>query len=221
MKPEERDPQFLIANRYLEKCEDFEHNDKTVLASRLGYRINSRFTRAFFGRVFNHPHAVFTEEMLCPELQNREMFADGMDNIVATQKRVAQMYFTDGSVAQACPPLKALLHLMLNDEWEGKGLGHPEVRRLFRCQNLLSSDWYAARLKAKQTIDLRLWRRHVEYLTRFLKKASHGDEAARLDVARRLDYAGKTLDEVESPAYLEKLSGTLGAEPIESYLATD
>ena len=120
MKSEERDPQFLIANRYLEKCEDFEHNDQTVLASRLGYRINSRFTRAFFGRVFNHPHAVFTEEMLCPELQNREMFAVGMDNIVATQKRVAQMYFTDGSVAQACPPLKALLHLMLNDEWEAR-----------------------------------------------------------------------------------------------------
>ena len=66
MTPEERDPQFLIANRYLEKCEDFEHAGKKVLASRLGYRINARFVHAFFGRVFNHPHAVFTEEMLQP-----------------------------------------------------------------------------------------------------------------------------------------------------------
>ena len=36
----------------------------------------------FFGRVFNHPHAVFTEEMLRPELQDMDIFADGMDNIV-------------------------------------------------------------------------------------------------------------------------------------------
>ena len=47
---------------------------------------------------------------------------------MATQKRVAKMYFDDGSVKQACPPLSALLHIMLNDEWEGKGLNHPEVQ---------------------------------------------------------------------------------------------
>ena len=66
MSPQERDPQFLIANGYLEKCEDFEHAGKKVLASRLGWRINARFVRNFFGRVFNHPHAVFTDEMLRP-----------------------------------------------------------------------------------------------------------------------------------------------------------
>ena len=81
--------------------------------------------------MFNHPHAVFTDEMLRPELQGMDIFADGMDNIVTTQKRVAKMYFDDGSIAQACPPLKALLHIMLNDEWEGKGLDHPEFRKLF------------------------------------------------------------------------------------------
>ena len=106
-----------------------------------------------------------------------------MDNIVATQKRVAKMYFDDGSIAQACPPLKALLHIMLNDEWEGKGLEHPEVRKLFTREYLLASDWYAARLAAKQKIDRQLWRRHVEYLDKFLKRASHADEAARLGIA--------------------------------------
>jgi hypothetical protein len=64
MVPEERDPKFLIANHYLDKLEDFEHNGKKVLASRLGYRINARFIHYFFGRVFNHPHAVFTDAML-------------------------------------------------------------------------------------------------------------------------------------------------------------
>jgi len=218
MLPEERDPKSLIAERYLEKCEDFEHNGKKVLASRLGYRINARFVRHFFARVFNHPQAVFTEEMLKPELQDKGVFVDGMDNIIATQKRVAKMYFDDGSVAQACPPLKALLHIMLNDQWEGKGLDDAEFRKMFTRENLLASDWYAARLKAKQAVDRKLWRRHVEYLDKFLKRASHAEEASRLGIPHRLVRARKRLEEVEAPAYLGTLTGTLGAEPVESYL---
>src|SRR5213075_2652973 len=58
MDPPEGTPQFLISNHFLEKCEDFDHNGKRVLASRLGYRINERFVQAFFGRVFNHPNKV-------------------------------------------------------------------------------------------------------------------------------------------------------------------
>jgi hypothetical protein len=218
MSPQEREPKFLIANHYLEKCDDFEHHGKKVLAGRLGYRINARFVHAFFGRMFNHPHALFTEEMLRPELQDLDVFVDGMDNILATQRRVAQMYFDDGSIKQACPPLQALLHIMLNGEREGKDLEHPEFRKLFGRDDLLASDWYAARLIAKQKIDRRLWRRHVEYLGNFLKRTSHADEAARLNIADRLSGARKTLEHIEAPAYLENLRGTLGAEPIEAYL---
>jgi hypothetical protein len=156
--------------------------------------------------------------MLRPELQDKDIFADGMDNIVTTQKRVAKMYFDDGSIAQACPPLKALLHIMLNDEWEGKGLDHPEFRELFTREYLMASDWYAARLAAKQKVDRKLWKRHVEYLNHFLRRSSHEDIAASLGIGDRLARARKTLEEVESPDYLIKLSGTLGAEPIESYL---
>lgn len=215
---EERDPKFLIANHYLDRCEDFEHNGKKILASRLGYRINIRFVHYFFGRVFNHPHTVFTDAMLKPELQDLAVFVDGMENIIATQKRVAKMYFDDGSVAQACPPLRALLHIMLHDQWEGKGLEHPDVRNLFTRENLLASDWYAARLKAKQAVDRKLWKRHVEYLDKFLKRPTHIDEAARLGVADRLASARATLATVDAADYVEKLSGTLGAEPIEAYL---
>jgi hypothetical protein len=213
MSPEERDPAFLIANHYLDKCQDFDHAGKRVLGSRLGYRINARFVHAFFGRVFNHPHSVFTEEMLRPELQDIEIFVDGLDNIVTTQKRVGLLYFDDGSIAQACPPLAALLHLMVHDQWQGKDLSHPDLRRLFTRDYLLASDWYAARLKTKQTIDRQLWRRHLAYLDKFLKLSSHADEAARLGINSRLTRARKTLAEIESPAYLDKLRGTLGAEP--------
>jgi hypothetical protein len=63
-----------------------------------------------------------------------------------------------------------------------------------------------------------LWKRHVEYLNHFLRRPSHEDIAAGLGIAERLARARKTLEEVESPDYLKKLSGTLGAEPVESYL---
>ena len=219
MTVEERDPKFLIANRFLERIEDFTHDGKKVLASRLGWRINDRFVHFFFGRVFNHPHAVFTPDMLKPELQDVPTFVDGMDNILATQKRVAQMYFDDGSIAQACPPLAALLHIMLHDSWNGKNLADTEFRKLFSRETLLASDWYAARLKAKQNVDRTLWRRHVDYLAGFLRKPSHADVAENLGIGHRLVRARKLLEEIESPAYLEKLRGTLGAEPVENYLA--
>lgn len=218
MTPEERDPKFLIDNHYLDKCEDFGHDGRKVLASRLGYRINVRFVHYFFGRVFNHPHAVFTADMLKPELQDRAVFVDGMDNIVATQKRVAKMYFDDGSLRQACPPLNALLHIMLNDQWEGKGLDHVDVRKLFTRDYLLASDWYAARLKAKQSIDRKLWRRHIEYLDRFAKRPSHAGESERLGIPDRLSFARTMLEQVDSLDYTKSLVETLGAEPIDAYL---
>jgi phosphoenolpyruvate carboxykinase (diphosphate) len=214
MRPAERDPQYLIASHFLEKCEDFEYQGKHVLASRLGYRINARFVHAFFGRVFNHPSAVFTDEMLRPELQGLAEFVDGLDNIVTTQKRIAQMYFDDGSVASACPPLKALLHVMRDGQFEGHDLAAPELRSLFTREALLRSDWYRARLEARQRLDQALWRRHVNYLDRFLKKTSHADEAARLDIAGRLTRSRETLEAVRQPTYLDLLRGTLGAEPL-------
>ena len=218
MTVQERDPKFLIANNYLSKCEDFECQGKRVLAHRLGYRINARFVSTFFGRVFNHPHLVFTPEMLCPELQALDVFVDGIDNVVTTQKRVAKMYFDDGSIAQACPPLKALLHIMLEDHYEGKRLDSPEIRNLFTRDYLLASDWYAERLKAKQALDCRLWRNHVVYLEKFLKRESHVEEAERLGIPARLSEARRTLEEVENPAYLDYLQGSLGVEPIQAYL---
>ena len=217
MSPEESDPRHLIAHHYLEKLEDFEHGGRRILASRLGYRINERFVNSFFGRVFNHPSAVFTPEMLRPELQDATVFIDSVDNIVATQRRVAQMYVDDGSIAQACPPLQALLHLMLRDEWNGFTLESPAFRARFTREALLASDWYAERLAAKQRIDRTLWQRHVAYLEDFLKRPGHDDIAAQLGIANRLAAARRNLKSVESPDHLADLRGTLGAEPIERH----
>ena len=63
-----------------------------------------------------------------------------------------------------------------------------------------------------------LWRRHVDYLNSFLRKSSHADIAENLHIGERLVRARKSLEEIESPDYLKKLAGTLGAEPVENYL---
>ena len=214
MSTEERSARFLIENHYLEKCPDLEHDGKQILSSRLGYRITPRFVRTYFGRVFNHPHVVFTDEMLRPETQDLGLFADGMDNMVSTHQRVAQNYFDDGSIDMACPPLRALLHIMLENKFEGKDLGHREIRALFTRENLLASGWYAERLKAKQSIDIKLWKRNANTLEKFLARTNYAQEAARLGIRERLAEAWKTFEAVKSPAYLEKLRGSLGAQPL-------
>jgi hypothetical protein len=220
MSVKERDPRFLIENNYLEKCEDFEHRNRPVLAHRLGYRITARFVAAFFGRVFNHPYSVFTEEMLRPELQDVEIFVDGVDNIVGTQRRVAQMYFDDGSIKQACPPLKALLHIMTGDQYEGKKLDSPEIRDLFTREQLLASDWYRERLENCRTLQCNLWTRHVRYLEKFLKRKTHVDEAERLGISGRLATATKALQELESNNSLEHFRGTIGSQPLGQFTAS-
>ncbi len=205
MTEEERDPAYLIKNGFLEKCNDLVVEGRTIRTSRLGYRITRRFVRAFFGRVFNHPQSVFTDEMLRPEKQDLAVIVDGMDNIVETHKRVAEHYFNDGSIEMACPPLKVLLHIMRDDQYEGKLLSDPKIRSLFTLESMLSSDWYAAHLKKRRDNEVRLCKRHIAYLEEFLAKASYAEEAERLSIPARLAQAKEWLKHVESKDYIAGL----------------
>lgn len=212
--PDERDPERMIARGELEKVKDFEYEGKTVLASRLGYRITERFVHTYFGRVFDNPSAVFTEEMLKPEAQDLGTFADGVNNIVEAMQKSALLYFEDGSVEDACPPLKALLHIMAHGTYEGKTIDHPEIRGLFTRESMLSSDWYRARLLMKQKREVTLYSRHVASLSAFLARPGYASVCDRLHIASRLELARQELERVSSPAYLEDLQGSLGADPI-------
>ena len=209
----ERSPQSLKDNNYLEKLEDFEYEGRTVLASRLGYRITPHFVRTFFGIVFDNPNDVFSAEMLRPETQDLASFVDGVDNIVTTQRLIAQNYFDDGSIAQACPPLKALLHVMRDGHYEGQGLDAPEMRALFTLRYLLESDWYLERLKTQQAIEARMWQRHVHYLRDFLSRPNPLSSTLRQDVTARLQRAQARVEELERPGYVETLRGFIGADP--------
>jgi hypothetical protein len=213
MEAHERNVDYLIKNNYLEKCEDFEHDGKTVLASRLGYRITSSFVSAFFGRVFDNPINLFEEAMLKPELQDIDSYVDGIDNIVGTQKRIAENYFADGSVEMASPPLKALLHIMRDGNYDGVTVSDPAFRELFSVENLMQSDWYAKRIQTQKTLDERLWRKHLAYLTELLESSGRIDEDEQSLISARITDCEDILDQITAWSYKEGLQGFIGADP--------
>ena len=210
----QRDPEYLIQKGHLEKLSDFEYKGKKVQASLLGYRITDLFVASFMGKIFDNPRAVFNEDILKPETQDMDTFVDGMDNLVGAYQRAAQSYFDDGSIKFACPPLKALLSIMAEGQYEGKTINDASLRQMFTREALLSSDWYKERLQVKQTRDIALWTRHVKYLREFLDRKNYKAQILSLDIAGRLKAAESKLKEVSNPAYLKDLVGTIGADPI-------
>lgn len=214
LDPQERSATQLIKNNCLEKLDDFEYQGKTVLASRLGYRITERFVASYLGKIFDSPAVAFDEALLKPETQGMPMFVDGIQNIVDTQQSVAQRYIEDGSAESACPPLKALLYIMANGEYEGKDLNHPYIRNLFNKDALLSSGWYQKRLKTQQMRDAALWKRHIQALGDFLEDAQHTDIAEEMDISSKLEHAKSMLQKINSADYLQSLTGTIGADPL-------
>jgi len=181
LTPRERDPRFLIDNGLLEPIKDFTHGGERILASRLGYRITSRFVMMFFGRVFDNPTLVLDEAMLKPELQDMEAFVDGVKNITEAQRRVAQSYFDDGSIEEACPPLRALLEIMAKEPSRARqeavcSASAPEFRAMFTRESLLQSDWYKKRLRVRRAG----MRRFGSGIWRILMRSSMNRRRARM-----------------------------------------
>ncbi len=212
MEVHERDPKYLIENNYLEPCPE-EVGGIKVEASRLGFRITAHFVSAFFGIIFDNPNDLFTPEMLRPELQGVESFVDGVNNIVSTQKRIAENYFLDGSVEMACPPLAALLHVMRDGQWQGLKSTDPGFRELFTRDSMMKSAWYEERLRTQQMVDQHLWQRHVAYLESLLSSGNQrGSQHADM-LAKRLSEAKAMLARVSEPSYAVSLRGFIGADP--------
>lgn len=214
LSKEERDPQHMINMHHLEKLNDFEYNGKKVRASILGYRITSSFVNLYFGRVFENPNVIFSEEMLMPEKQSMEDFVDGINNIVENQTRVAQMYFADGSIDAAIPPLKALLNIMVHGNYDGKTLEDKEIRSMFTYDYVVNSEWYKQRLLDKQKNDIQLWQEHENRLRNALNDRFARDPKQKAFLEKQLAYAEKQLQYVSSKKYLNSLNGTLGKDPL-------
>jgi hypothetical protein len=214
MSPEEREPKYLIEHGYLERCVDWIHAGRPILASRLGWRVTSRFVQTFCGRVLGNPSTLFDDELLRPELQDNEVFAEGMENIVQAMRTASENYFSDGSIALAVPPLQALLHIMRDGNWKGSSINDPAVRALFDRAQVLRSDWYRARLEAQQRHDVAEGEKRIRYLEAFLGRANYADVAVRLQIREKLAAMQTAVATARGPNYVESLMGTLGVDPV-------
>ena len=214
MGPNERDPKVLIEKGMMEPVKDFEHNGQLIPASRLGYRISEKFLRNYLSRVFDNPSKVFTSEILNPELQDMDSWADGILHIAEAQQKAAQRYIDDGSFELACPPLQAILKIMAEGSWHGHDANSPAVRKLFTREYLLSSDWYRERLAKKQEVEIKRWSDCVIYLESFLESPHRSEAAREMRLPSRLKFAQEQLARVSSAGYLDELVGTVGADPI-------
>jgi hypothetical protein len=213
MRVFEREPRFLIENGLLEKLDDFAFEGRNIPASRLGYRITPRFVDRFLGRIFEIPGAVFPEALLKPETQDMGCFVAGIEAICEAQKNVALDYFRDGSIESACPPVKALLHIMAFGQYEGREVSDPEIRGMFTREAVLAGDWYRERLLARQKIDAALWSRHMEALNSFAESEGYAAMSRGIDMPERRETARSNLSRVNSERYLNELVGTIGADP--------
>ena len=200
-------PANLIKEGMLERCEDFEYKGRKVLASRLGWRITEEFVTRYFGRIFSDPASLFTQDMLRPELQDMDIFSDGMDNMVGAHRRAAEAYFADGSIEGACPPLKVLLHIMKDGHYEGKPLSDPWVRDLFTRESICRSEWYAERLITRQQIETKALQNILQSLQDSALKTKSEDLNARIAEVKA------KLKAVKGINYLKSLNGTIGADP--------
>ena len=213
MSPAERDAKTLIEGGYLEKLDDYDKDGELILASRLGYRMTEKFMRAYFGRIFLHPDTVFTPEMLRPELQDADIFADSVRTISTTHARVAKAYFDDGTVSLAVPPIRALLEIMVNGVCsEGWTLDDPELREMFTRESVLASDWYAERIDAKQAEAVRRAERGIAHLEQFMADPRNASACEEIDVQARLDQVRKFHDRAVTAEYRQQLVGTLGRQ---------
>jgi phosphoenolpyruvate carboxykinase (diphosphate) len=199
----------LIRSGMLERINDFVHNGLHIPASRLGYRITEKFVRAYLARVFDNPGKVFTKEILKPELQDPDSFADGILHITEAQQRVAQRYMEDGSYELACPPLQALLSIMATGDYEGKTVNDDA---------LIASDWYRRRLRHKKQRDIEHWRAFEQRLSSHMNERYHLVNEDELGIAERLAYAKSMRARAESPGYEDEIVGTLGADPMQPSL---
>ncbi|MDR1860458.1 MAG: hypothetical protein LBR06_06020 [Bacteroidales bacterium] len=210
MSVEERRPQYLIERGFLEKVENFEYKGELVEASLLGYRITLKFATYFLGRIFNNPEAVFTPEMLRPETQDMDTFVQSMRNLAVTQKRVAEGLIADGTFELLCPPLQALVKLMVDGHFEGMKREDPDFRRMFTREAVLSDDWYRRRLIARQQREIDFQNTSIAYIESALANPNYAETAQALDLAGRLRNARTRLARVSSPEYINELWGTIG-----------
>lgn len=214
MSDEERSAKNLIAEGALEAVPDLVVDGEVVPASRLGYRMTERFATKYFGRIFLHPNLVFTPEMLAPELQGEDIYAESVATIVETHRRVAQAYMDDGTVALGIPPIRALLEVMAYGQTsEGLTLTDEAFRGMFDREEILASDWYRERLEAEKEGHVAFLARSVAAVEDFLSRPQGATEDRREMFEERLAGLKKEKADLEATPVVD-FAGTLGRQDL-------
>ncbi|KAL7719815.1 Uncharacterized protein QTN25_002936 [Entamoeba marina] len=209
MRRYEQEPKYLLEHGFLEPCPDVTVNGKTYDGRRLGYRITTTFASHFLRTLFSVPASVMPEDFLKPELQGAEIYADSYEFITQTDKGIAGNYIKDGTVEGACPPLKALIYIMANGEYNGMDRFSPEFRDMFKPENILKSEWYKERLTTRQNNEVAKLKKDLAYL----QKNVEGKPRIAGIIQQRIEEVTKELEYVESKQYLEDIDGTIGTDP--------
>lgn len=119
----------------------------------------------------------------------------------------------DGSVEDACPPLKSLLYNMAQRHFEGKGVDHPKIRSQFTQEWLLGSDYYQNRLRSQRADERSLLQQHLCRLREFGDRTGYHSEARRLEIGGKIARAEALLSTSDQESSLQDLVGTLGRDP--------
>ena len=134
---------------------------------------------------------------------------------MTTHERVARSYFEDGTVSLAIPPLRALLEIMAHGvTTQGWGLDAPEFREMFTREAVLASDWYAARLDAKQAAASGRADAGLAAIEKFVTTPGNEEPTARLDMPARVAAARAETERLAGREYREQLVGTTGNTPL-------
>ena len=153
-------------------------------------------------------------------MQDIKSYADSVKTIRVTNKHVAEMYIADGGADMAVPPLKALLYIMRDGEFEGLTLTSPEFRAMWTRENIIKSDWYMERLKCFQTKEVDRLQRGLEYMENFIKgpDSTPGDWKGKqivedLKIHDRISSTKAQISTVKKPEFIQHLVGSLGVDP--------
>ena len=212
---------------YFELEPDIEVDGETIKGGTF-YGLTEMGMIRLFGHICLNPDKVFNDEQLHPWKQNVKLCAEGRTELARLRREVARKYFEDGSIGYACPPLKALLHIMAFDIYDSNN-DHPSVstesvkwtlssedfRKLFTAEEILKSEWYTQSLVESIRLDKERVGNQRKELLRYLEDNKNmllnSDLIKYQDRLKRLDLRLTRLNEAN---YMEHIYGSIGADKL-------
>jgi hypothetical protein len=97
---------------------------------------------------------------------------------------------------------------------EGWRLDSPQFRELFTRESVLASDWYAARLDAKQAAARARAGEGLAVIERFVSTPGNEEPTARLGMPARVEAARAEAERLAGSEFRDQLVGTSGSTPL-------